>query len=568
LKTLKIALAQLDFAVGAIGENTSKILAAIAAARELGASLAIFPELAITGYPPEDLLFKPDFIAQNLAALRAIAAETRQIAAIVGFVDREGDIFNAAALLAEGEIKAVYRKRALPNYGVFDEERYFARGSRSLVFEACGAKFAVLICEDLWDNRVLAQIDAADALITINASPFSAAKTAARRELIASRARDLRSFLIYANLVGAQDELVFAGESGIANPRGECVARAKSFAEDLLIAEIDLEESFRARLKDARARSAGKDSDPLIARDQIKLNLNFSETPAALNRIEAVPDEIAAIYEALKLGLKDYAAKNGFTSAVLGLSGGIDSALTAAIASDALGAENVLGVLMPSKFSSRGSIDDSLALAANLKIRAETIAINDLANAYDRALAPLFTGTQAGLAEENLQARIRAAILMAISNKFGHLLLSTGNKSEIAVGYATLYGDMAGGFAPIKDALKTMVYDLARYRNSLGAAIPEATLTKPPSAELREGQKDSDELPEYEVLDPIIKLLVEEDYSTNEVAAMGYDLEIAEKVARMIKRNEYKRSQAAIGTKISDRAFGRDRRMPITSKAK
>jgi NAD+ synthase (glutamine-hydrolysing) len=565
VKTFRVALAQINASVGDIAANSQKIVEKANLAQELGADLAIFPELAVTGYPPQDLLFKPDFITQNQEAMKAIAAKTKAIATITGFVDRDVDLFNAAALSSEGEIKAIYRKRNLPNYGVFDEERYFARGDQNLIVSVGGHKLGVLICEDLWSGAQDASLCALDALIVINASPFSASKSAARRDLLSARARDLRSFIIYLNLVGAQDELVFDGASAIYDPRGLPIALAKSFEEDLLLCDLDLEDSFRVRLKDARVRAMRRGG--VCASSEIALNIAPSrQKPIAPRQSETPPSEIEAIYAALKLALKDYAAKNDFSKAVLGLSGGVDSALCATIAADALGYENVLGVLMPSPFSSQGSIDDALALADALKIETRTIPIKPLMDAYETALAPSFAGMPRDFTEENVQARIRAALLMAFSNKFGYLLLSTGNKSELAVGYSTLYGDMAGGFAPIKDALKTTVYALARYRNSLGAVIPEATLTKPPSAELRENQKDADELPEYEILDQIIRLFVEEDYSLKEIDEKGFDPLVARKVARLIKRNEYKRSQAPIGAKISDRAFGRDRRMPVANR--
>ena len=564
MKNFRVALAQINASVGDIDANVEKIIEKANRAQALGADLAVFPELAITGYPPQDLLFKPDFITKNQEAIQVVAKETKEIAALVGFVDRGGDLFNAAAIIDDGELKAVYRKRSLPNYGVFDEERYFAAGDQTLTLSVGEHKLGVLICEDLWNGALDAGLCALDALIVINASPFSASKSAARRDLLSARARDLRSFIIYLNLVGAQDELVFDGASAIYDPRGDRIALAKSFEEDTLICDLDLEDGFRVRLKDGRVRASRRG----VADDSVNVVLNVRDRPKTptAQRDETPLGEIEAIYAALKLALRDYAIKNDFTRAVLGLSGGVDSALCATIAADALGAQNVLGVLMPSPFSSQGSIDDALALATNLKIRARTIPIAPLMDAYETALKPSFADMPRDLTEENLQARIRAALLMAFSNKFGYLLLSTGNKSELAVGYSTLYGDMAGGFAPIKDALKTTVYALARYRNSLGAAIPESTLTKPPSAELRENQKDTDDLPEYEVLDQIIRLYVEEDYSLTEIDERGFDPAVVRKVARLIKRNEYKRSQAPIGAKISDRAFGKDRRMPVSNR--
>jgi NAD+ synthase (glutamine-hydrolysing) len=564
MKSFRVALAQFNATVGDIEGNQRAAIEAIAKARANGADMIVFPELAVTGYPPQDLLFKSDFIAKNQEALRAIARECGDIAAIVGFVDRKGDIFNAAAIVDDGEIKAVYRKRSLPNYGVFDEERYFAAGEENLILSFGDYKLGALICEDLWSGAIDSNVGAADAIVVINASPFSAGKSAARGDLLSSRARDLRRFIVYVNLVGAQDELVFDGASAIYDPRGKRIALAKSFEEDLLFCDLDLEDSFRVRVKDGRVRAMRRGASFESA--EVTLKSADRQKPPLIARNETPPSEIAAIYAALTLALKDYARKNGFTKAVLGLSGGVDSSLCAAIAADALGAQNVLGVLMPSPFSSQGSVEDALALAKNLGIQTQTIGIDALMAAYETALKPVFENRARDLTEENLQARIRGALLMAISNKFGRLVLSTGNKSELSVGYSTLYGDLCGGFAPIKDALKTKVYELCRYRNSVGFVIPQNALDKPPSAELRENQTDQDELPPYELLDEIVRLYVEEDYSLAEIDRLGFDPQLTRKIVRLIKRNEYKRAQAPIGAKISDRAFGRDRRMPITER--
>ncbi|MDR3347551.1 MAG: NAD+ synthase [Helicobacteraceae bacterium] len=560
MKTFRVAIAQQNMIVGDIDYNAAQIISAIGAARDRGADVVVFSELAVTGYPPEDLLFKPDFIAKNEEAIGAIARQTRDIAAIVGFVQKDADIFNAAALLERGEIKAVYRKRSLPNYGVFDEERYFSAGEKGLRIHIGDFTIGVLICEDMWNSAL--DFGSGDALVVINASPFSVSKRMARSELLAARARDLRTFVIYANAIGAQDELVFDGASAIYDPRGKPLAVAKSFEEDMLICDLDLEDSFRVRLKDGRVRAMRR--GVTIEAPTLSLTLSDRSKTDLAARIEAPLSENAAIYEALKLGLKDYMRKNGFTKATLGLSGGVDSALCAAIAADALGAENVLGVLMPSPFSSEASVEDALRLAQNLQIPTRTIAITTLMNTYDEALKPLFEGTKRDLTEENLQSRIRGVLLMAISNKLGYLVLSTGNKSEMSVGYSTLYGDLCGGFAPIKDVLKTTVYELCRYRNQSSEVIPQRVLEKAPSAELRENQQDQDDLPPYELLDQIIRLYIEEDFSLKEIDDMGYDRLITRKIAALIKRSEYKRFQAPIGTKISDRAFGRDRRMPVT----
>ncbi|MDR1911263.1 MAG: NAD+ synthase [Helicobacteraceae bacterium] len=559
----RVALAQINAVVGDTARNTEEIVAKIKKGRALGVDLIVFPELAVTGYPPEDLLYKPDFIAKNEAAIKTIARETKGIAAIVGFVDRKTDIFNAAAVIDDGEIKAIYRKRSLPNYGVFDEERYFTAGDRNLALSIGGFKLGVLICEDLWNGALDSTLCALDALIVINASPFSASKNAARSDLLSSRARDLRSFILYVNLVGAQDELVFDGASAIYDPRGNRAALAKIFEEDMLVCDLDLEDSFRVRLKDGRVRAMRRGA--LSETNEVELNAVNRQKPPLTPRSTQPLEQDAAIYAALKIALKDYARKNGFTKAVLGISGGVDSALVAAIAADALGCDNILGVLMPSPYSSAQSVADALELAKNLNVQTETIAIDALMFAFENALKPQFEGKARDLTEENLQARIRGTLLMALSNKFGYLVLSTGNKSELSVGYSTLYGDLCGGFAPIKDVLKTKVYDLCRYRNSISAAIPQNVLTKPPSAELRENQKDSDELPDYELLDELIRLYIEEDFSLSEIDAKGYDPQITRKVVALVQRNEYKRSQAPVGAKISDRAFGRDRRMPISN---
>lgn len=516
---IKVALAQINCVVGDIEANSRKIVEWANRARDQKADLVVFPELAITGYPPEDLIFKPNFIDQNLAALEMAAEAIRGIAAIVGFVDRKDGLYNALALLEEGQIGAIYHKRRLPNYSVFDEKRYFSAGKENGIATVKGTRIALAICEDLWYEM---QIDGdIDLLVSINASPFSYTKLKTRFEVLKKRSRELNVPICYVNLVGAQDELVFDGQSAVIGADGELRMLAKPYEEELLIC---------------------------------------GDRQSAVS----VPPLMEQMYGALKLGLKDYVRKNRFQKVILGLSGGIDSALVAVIAADAIGAENVVCVLMPSPFSSKGSIEDALMLAENIGVETKIIAIGALMEEFDRALSDHFRGREKDVTEENLQSRIRGAILMALSNKFGYLVLATGNKSEMSVGYATLYGDMCGGFAPIKDVLKTTVYKLCEYRNKTGEVIPQAILTKPPSAELRLNQTDQDELPDYETLDAIIKLYIEEDRSISYIEKLGFDRQVAIKVAALIDRNEYKRSQSPVGTKIGDRAFGKDRRMPIT----
>jgi NAD+ synthase (glutamine-hydrolysing) len=516
---IKIALAQINCVVGDIEANSRKIVEWTNKAREQKADLVVFPELAITGYPPEDLIFKSSFIDQNLAALEMVAETIRGIAAIVGFVDRKEGLYNALALLEEGRVSAVYHKQKLPNYSVFDEKRYFSAGKESGIVTLKGTRIALAICEDLWyEMKIDSDIDL---LVSINASPFSHTKLKARFEILKKRSRELNAPIYYVNLVGAQDELVFDGQSAVIGADGELRMLARPYEEELLIC-------------DDRQNAA------------------------------SVLPPMEQIYGALKLGLRDYVRKNGFRKVVLGLSGGVDSALAAVIAADAIGAENVVCVLMPSPFSSKGSVEDALLLAENIGAEKKIIPIGALMEEFDRALSDHFQGKERDVTEENIQARLRGAILMALSNKFNYLVLATGNKSEMSVGYATLYGDMCGGFAPIKDVLKTDVYKLCEYRNGVSEVIPKIILTKPPSAELRLNQTDQDELPDYETLDAIVKLYIEEDRSISYIEKLGFDRQVVSKMASLIDRNEYKRSQSPIGTKISDRAFGKDRRMPIT----
>ena len=598
---LRVFIAQLNTAVGDIPGNTQRIVGALAAARSLGADLAVFPELAVTGYPPEDLLMRPSFLAANEAAVAEIAAHTAGLTAVVGFADRAaGDLYNAAAVLHDGRLVTVYHKAYLPNYSVFDEERYFDAGETFPVFDRGGACFGVSICEDIWYPNGPPQLQAlagAEVLVNISASPYEHGKAGERDRMLATRAADGRAFVVYCNLVGGQDELVFDGNSLVIGPDGNVIARGRSFAEDCFAVDLHPEDAFRSRLLDPRIRKARGQGPPAELTPRFvlgvpadaagEIGLATVDRPDTLTpsspahpplpaRDQPTPLEgLAEIYAALVLGTRDYAAKNGFVSAVLGLSGGIDSALCAVVAADALGADKVVGVAMPSRFSSPSSMADAEALAANLGFPLRKLEIDQPFQAYLDLLTPVFGNRPPDVTEENLQPRIRGTLLMALSNKFGHLVLTTGNKSEISVGYVTLYGDSVGGFAPLKDVPKTMVYALARWRNAHGAAagysgdapIPEHSITRPPSAELRPDQLDVDSLPPYEVLDPILLAYVEEEKSVAEIVAQGFDCTMVEKVVRMVDRAEYKRRQSPPGVKITGRAFGRDRRMPITQKA-
>ncbi len=572
---LRVALAQLNLTVGDLAGNSARIIATIDDARSRGAQLVIFPELATTGYPPEDLLLKPSFVAENVARLREIATHTRGIVAIVGFVDAAEDIYNAAAVLADGAWVGTYHKRYLPNYGVFDEDRYFMAGDTAPIFRFGDVPVGITVCEDIWypvGPATLQGLAGARLIININASPYHQGKWQTRETMLATRAMDNDLYLAYVNLVGGQDELVFDGGSVIFDPSGRVVARSPLFTEDLLIADLDLGAVFRSRLHDPLRRKERLLSE--LSADGVP-RIPVAAFPASPGPRPPLPDAppaapldpLAEVYAALVLGTRDYLHKTGFARVVLGLSGGIDSALVAAIAVDALGADAVTGISMPSRYSSGGSKDDARDLAERLGIRFLTVPIEGTHAAALAMLSEAFEGTPAGLAEENLQARIRGNILMALSNKFGSLVLTTGNKSEMSVGYATIYGDMAGGFAVIKDVPKTLVFALCRWRNEQGrAVIPPSTIEKPPSAELRPDQVDTDSLPPYEVLDPILKAYVEEDRSAAEIVAGGADPELVARVIRMVDLNEYKRRQAAPGIKITARAFGRDRRLPIVNR--
>lgn len=570
--SLRVALAQINPTVGDLEGNKAKILEYVDRARAAGADLVAFPELALTGYPPEDLLLKPQFIKDNLACLQEIAARTKGITAIVGFADADDDIYNAAAVLHEGTLAYAYHKVFLPNYGVFDEERYFRRGVEQPVFVVSGVKVGVSVCEDLWYPLGPAAIQSqagAQVLVNINSSPYDTAKRARRERMVATRAVDNEVLVCYVNTVGGQDELVFDGSSFIFDQTGRLVAHGRQFEEELIVADLDVESVFRHRLHDPRRRR--EPLFPLLAdvptpRIVLSDKPRMAERPPLPGREVSLLEGPAEVYSALVLGTRDYVKKNGFKKVVIGLSGGIDSSLTAVIAVDALGADNVIGVSMPSRYSSEGSKKDARDLAERLGIQLLTVPIEPAFQAYLEMMKEPFQGTEPGVAEENLQSRVRGNILMALSNKFGHLVLTTGNKSEMATGYATLYGDMAGGFAVIKDVAKTLVYQLSEYRNGLSPVIPDSVMVKEPSAELRPGQRDVDTLPPYALLDPILQAYVEEDRSVEEIVALGYPGEIVRRVVTMVDRNEYKRRQAPPGVKVTPRAFGRDRRLPITNR--
>ncbi len=530
--SLKIALAQINFLVGNIAANVDNIIKVANYARdELSADIVVFPELTITGYPAEDLLFRADFISAANNAVYQIAECIDDIAVVVGFPERDGNsLYNSAVVLHQGNILACYRKQMLPNYGVFDEQRYFSAGTQPCVFEFNGVFIGLTICEDVWKSGIIDETKQAGAelLLTLNASPFNAGKIHQREAVICEQVKAAKIPLIYVNQVGGQDELIFDGASFVANSQGEIVFRAEEFKEQISVIEFD-------------------GNNPLI------------------NSCAPLYNKITSEYKALVLGIKDYVRKNGFQGAILGLSGGIDSALVLALAVDALGHEKVEAVLMPSRFTQDMSNEDAIKQAEILKIKYHTIPITPAVNAFTDMLTEVFVGTTKDATEENIQARCRGVILMALSNKRGKLLLTTGNKSEMSVGYATLYGDMAGGFAPIKDVPKLLVYELARYRNSLYEVIPERIITRPPSAELAPDQIDTDSLPPYEILDPILERYVEMDQSAEEIIAAGFRYDDVVRAINLVDKNEYKRRQSPPGIRITSRAFGRDRRYPITS---
>jgi NAD+ synthase (glutamine-hydrolysing) len=570
MRRLRVALGQINPTVGDFERNVRLIVDAIERARAQGAALVAFPELAITGYPPEDLLFKPAFIEANLRALDEVTRASRGLSVVVGFVDKRDDIFNAAAVLHDGVRAGVYHKQYLPNYGVFDENRYFQAGTETPVFVAGDTTFAVNVCEDIWypaGPTAVQALGGAELIVNINGSPYHAGKARFREQLVSTRAVDDLVCVAYVNMVGGQDELVFDGASMVVNEHGECLARGRMFEEDLVVADLDLDAVFRARLHDSRRRK-----EKLVVRETAtRVSLPPLPTPDVIPLPPRGVPALAPVEEvfgALVLGTRDYVRKNGFKRVVVGLSGGIDSSLVAAVAVEALGRENVAGVGMSSAYSSAGTRRDAQRLAKHLGIEFLTIPITPLLNAYKRTLSKAFKGMKEDVTEENIQARIRGNLLMALSNKFGWLVLTTGNKSEYGVGYTTLYGDMAGGFAVIKDVPKMLVYDVARHVNRRAGrpVIPETVFTRAPSAELRPNQTDQDTLPPYDELDRILEGYVEEDQGVNDLIARGFPSDTVRRVVSMVDANEYKRRQAPIGVKITPRAFGRDWRLPIVNR--
>jgi NAD+ synthase (glutamine-hydrolysing) len=586
MRPFRMAMVQMNPTVGDLDGNVRRIIGWLREAKKATPDLVAFPELAITGYPPEDLLLKPQFVADNRRALNEVIRACRDCVAVVGYVGqgpltglRQGaaavlpagrhELYNAAAVIADRKLAMTYAKWYLPNYGVFDESRYFNPGCRLPLVTVKGTVVGVNICEDIWlpEGPTRGQANAgAEVIVNINASPFHVGKSRSREEMLATRARDNRVILTYTNTAGGQDELIFDGHSVVMDYTGEVIARAKGFEEDLLVVDLNVEAVARARA--AEGRKAGLSRKGASPIDRIVLKGGPTTRRARLvPSTEMLADPLDEVYRALTLGVRDYVTKNGFKQVVIGLSGGIDSALTAVIAVDALGADNVLGVFMPSPYTSRESRKDTQELARRLGIELKTLPITPPFKSYLQTLKLAFAGTNVDTTEENLQARIRGNLLMALSNKFGHLVLTTGNKSEMSVGYATLYGDMAGGFAVIKDVPKTMVYELARRRNGVGSeVIPKCILDRAPTAELRPHQKDEDSLPPYPVLDPILKAYVEDDRSVGEMVEMGFDRKTVLRVVGLVDRSEYKRRQAPVGIKITHRGLGKDRRMPITNK--
>jgi len=561
---LRIALAQMNLVVGDFNFNAEKIKQHLKQARRMGADVVLFPELAVTGYPPEDLLLKESFLKQCDKNLKKISRYSKGLTTIIGFAEKKGKaIYNSAALLSDGKHVGTYRKMLLPNYGVFDEKRYFHEGNSPVRFRLKGATLGITICEDLWEDsgpgKILCGQGNVDLLLNISSSPFHKGKGKTREKMIQQRARSYRSHIAYVNLVGGQDELVFDGQSLVVAPDGKIIIQGNSFTEELICSDIVLNPKSQKKLYS-------------------KTNIRSYQIPASLSKQKKYlplpvyaynkKSEVEDIFSALVLGTQDYISKNGFSKVVLGLSGGIDSALTAVVASKALGAKNVIGVLMPSPHSSKGSVQDSLSLAKNLGIQTLTLPIEKAMKAYDQILGKVFKGTDSDLAEENIQARIRGNLLMALSNKKGWMVLATGNKSEFSVGYCTLYGDMAGGFAVIKDVPKIWVYKISHWVNSKKEIIPESILTKAPSAELRPDQKDTDTLPPYDLLDPILLKYIEEDKSVGKIKVSGLSTADIKRVANLVDASEYKRRQGPPGVKITPKAFGKDRRLPITTNSR
>ena len=568
---MRLALAQINTVVGDLEGNRDRIRARLGEARDAQADLVLFPELAVTGYPPEDLLLRPGFVRAAEATLRELAAEVHGLTALVGFPHFDRDLFNACAVCADGEVKAVYRKRFLPNYGVFDENRYFAAGRELVMLEVGSTLIGPTICEDIWQPGPPATdlaIAGAHLIANISASPFHVGKDREREEMLVTRARDNACFLAFCNAVGGQDELVFDGHSVVLDDEGEVLARAPGFEECLLVVDVDAEAVVARRLRDVRRRALARELEAEPAPLLVPLGEPSAKTAAADASVAPLVDDLEQMRLALELGLGDYVEKNGFAEVVVGVSGGIDSALVAALAAETLGPERVHCVSMPSRYSSAETRADALALAESLGCPYLELPITEIVGAFTDALAGPFAGREPDLAEENVQARARGVLLMALSNKFGWLLVATGNKSELSVGYATLYGDMAGGFALLKDVYKTDVFRLARHLNERAGRelIPVSIIERAPSAELRPDQRDEDSLPAYAALDPVLEAYVELDLTRDELLADGFDPDVVERALRMIDRAEYKRRQAPPGVKLRPKAFGRDRRTPITNR--
>ncbi len=588
MRRLRLGLAQMNPTVGDIPGNLAHIKDMIGHARSERADLVAFPELALTGYPPEDLLLKPTFIERNLKALDELVSFAPDLLVLVGFVDRQDDIYNAAAVLYGGKIIGVYRKQYLPNYGVFDENRYFQEGTESPVLTFKSIRIGINICEDIWYPKgplyTQTLMGDAECIVNLSASPFHAGKREVREGMLKTRAADNACYIAYVNMVGGQDELVFDGQSLVIGPEGEIESRGKAFQEDFLITELDLDQVFRVRLHDPRRRKdklSQSEDRPLWNTDKL-VNWSAGDTPSPSHHpdpkdrkvLKKSPlltpmGKLEEIHEALVLGVRDYVRKNQFQEVLIGLSGGIDSALVAAIAADALGPEQVHGLFMPSMYTSQESYEDVLKLSGNLRIPVETIPIGASFEHFLQILSPMFKDRGRDTTEENLQSRIRGILMMALSNKFHWLVLTTGNKSEMSVGYQTLYGDMAGGFAVLKDLPKTLVYDLSDYLNERRPGlIPDRIIEKAPTAELRPNQKDADSLPPYEILDPIMEAYVEDDKGLDEIVGTGFDPRIVSKVLHLIDQSEYKRRQSPPGIKLTMRAFGKDWRVPITNRFK
>ena len=579
MEPLRVALAQMNATVGDINGNAACVKRLIGEARDDGARLVLFPELALTGYPPDDLLLKTHFVDAAGDALREVAAETTGIVALVGFPERADDVYNSLAVLADGEVQAVYRKEYLPNYGVFDEHRYFQAGNQAAIAEVNGIGIGLTVCEDIWEPgppTTTVALSGAQVIANISASPYHQGKPAEREQMLIQRARDNACAVLFCNLIGGQDELIFDGCSSVIDQDGNVIARGPQFEEALVCATIDPGAVAAVRLRDARHRAAvrrSRERGEAVAQTIARLSVDNGDQPGEVGRVGGPVSDLMGpedeVYSALVTGVRDYVHKNGFQRVVLGLSGGIDSTLVALIAVDALGADAVTCVVMPSRYSSHGTQQDARDLASNLGTQLIELEIDAPVRAYEELLAGEFEGREVDITEENLQARVRGNLLMALSNKFGWLVLTTGNKSEMSVGYATLYGDMAGGFAVLKDVFKLWVFRLTDWRNQKagGKLVPPDISTRPPSAELRADQKDEDSLPPYSVLDRILEGYVERDLDADQLVRLGLPREDVERVIRMVDLAEYKRRQAPPGIRISTRAFGRDRRLPITNRS-